>query len=67
MICGSETHDHHGATILHFDKRARARAQKQFSIHLFTKMEGYLNTYAVIGDNGAVIPVGRRTWRMHRQ
>ena len=60
MTCGSETHDHRGATILYFDKRAQARVQKQFSIQLFTKMEGHLNTYAVIGDNGAVLTVGDR-------
>lgn len=37
MLFGTEVHDHHGVTILYFDKRARNRVQKQFSPALFSK------------------------------
>ena len=66
MLCGTEIHDHHGATILYFDKQARQRLQKQFGSDRYRKVERQLDAYAVLGDDGAVRTVGHRVKRIRR-
>ena len=63
---GSEAHDHRGATILYFDKKARTRLLKASGRAAYCALEKQLNTYAVVGMDGAVITVGRRGRRIPR-
>lgn len=64
--CGAKEHDHRGATILYFDKQARQRLCHQYGAAQFKKIEGQLDTYAVIAENGTVVTVGHRTKRINR-
>lgn len=57
---GSEKHDHHGARIVRFDKRSRRRALREMGRVAFRRVERWLNAYAVIGPDDAVITVGHR-------
>lgn len=64
--CGAKEHDHCGATILYFNKRARQRLRNQFGMEQFKKIERQLDAYAVIAGDGAVVTVGRRSKRINR-
>lgn len=64
---GSQAHDHHGATIVYFDKRSRSRLLRNSGRAAYRGMEKQLNAYAVIGENGAVVTVGRRNRRIPRR
>ena len=62
---GSLAHDHRGAAIVFFDKKARSRLAKADSAAA-RETERLARTYAVLGSDGAVITVGhrfRRVWR----
>ena len=63
---GAKEHDHRGATILYFDKPARGRLCHQYGTKQFKRIEGQLNTYAVIAKNGTIVTVGHRTKRINR-
>ena len=63
---GSQAHDHRGATILYFDKRARSRLLKDSGRGVYRVVEKQLNAYAVVSTDGAVITVGRRKRRIPR-
>jgi hypothetical protein len=63
---GSQAHDHHGATIVYFDKKARTRLLRDSGRVAYRAMEKQLNTYAVVAGDGAVITVGRRDRRIPR-
>ena len=63
---GSQAHDHHGATILYFDKKARSRLLKDSGRVAYRVAEKQLNTYAVVSNDGAVVTVGRRSRRIPR-
>jgi hypothetical protein len=60
---GREAHDHRGAVIVLFDKRSRKRLRERVGTG-FRKVERWLNAYAVLSNNGAVITVGRREGRL---
>ncbi len=64
--CGAKEYDHCGATIYYFDKPARQRLCRQYGAERFKKIDGQLDTYAVIAENGAVVTVGHRTKRINR-
>ncbi len=66
LQCGTEVHDHHGATIVYFDKQARHRLQKQCGSDQYRRIERQLNSYAVVSDDGAVMTVGHRVRRIRR-
>jgi hypothetical protein len=57
-----------GAERIFFDKRARHRLKNYFGRDRSTlaSIERWLNTYAVIGDNGRIVTVGHRKRRFHR-
>lgn len=63
---GSKEHDHHGSTILYFDKPARQRLLHQYGSDQYRKIERQLDAYAVVAENGSVITVGHRTKRINR-
>ena len=66
LTFGRKVHDHHGAEILFFDHRARNQIRRIYGDHGFKRLESKLDTYAVIGSDGAVMTVGHRTKRIKR-
>ncbi len=63
---GAKTHDHHGATVVYFDKKAKSRLLKASGPEQLRVMEKQLNAYAVVASDGAVVTVGRRHRRIRR-
>jgi len=49
-----------------FDRAARRRANKSLGPQALCRAERHLNTYAVVGDDGAVITAAWRRHRLHR-
>lgn len=60
---GREEHDHHGGTIVFFDKAARRRLER---LRMNRALDRYLDAYAVVAQTGEVITVGHRDKRIHR-
>lgn len=56
---GREAHDHRGCRIVHFDKRSRQRAARVLG-DAYRRLERWLDVYAVVGPDDAVVTVG---WR----
>ena len=63
---GKKVHDHHGAEILFFDHQARNQIRRTYGEDDFKRLESKLDTYAVIGSDGVVLTVGRRTKPINR-
>ena len=63
---GKKVHDHHGAEILFFDHQARNQIRRTYGEENFKRLESKLDTYAVVGPDGAVLTVGHRTKRINR-
>jgi hypothetical protein len=63
---GEEQHDGHGATILYFNKPARRRLQRAVGRLPLRRMADWLNAYAVISTDGALITAGHRYSRIRR-
>lgn len=59
---GEEHHDHHGAIVLHFSKRSRRRLEQSVGSAPLRRLNEWMNSYAVIGSDGALITVGTR-WK----
>jgi hypothetical protein len=64
---GATTHDHRGATIVYFDKRARSRLLRDSGRAGYRQVEKHLNAYAVVANDGSVVTVGRRNKRIPRR
>ena len=62
---GREVHDHHGCSIVYFNRKARERLRNACGDEEYRRMEPHLNAYAVIGDRGEVVTVGHRTRRVN--
>ena len=60
------THDHHGGEVIFFNKQARQRLRSQLGKDEYRSFERYFNAYAVIGDHGEVVTVGRCWERIPR-
>jgi hypothetical protein len=56
---GREAHDHRGCRIVRFDKRTRRRAARVLG-DTYRRVERWLDAYAVVGPDDAVVTVG---WR----
>jgi len=63
---GREQHDHHGGTILYFDKAARERLSRELDPEALRMLRAKLRIYAVLGHTGNVITVGHRHERIRR-
>ena len=63
---GSKVHDHRGAEILFFDRRARDRVRHAVGEKEFKSVQAKLNSYAVVAVDGLVLTVGHRTKRIRR-
>jgi hypothetical protein len=55
-----------GADKFFFDRAARRQAQHELGLAAIRRVARYLNAYAVIGDDGALITVAWRTRRIRR-
>ena len=64
---GAQLHDHRGATIVYFDKKAKRRLLRDSGREVYRVMEKQLNAYAVVGNDGAVVTVGHRDKRIPRR
>jgi hypothetical protein len=60
---GRAMHDHRGATVLYFDKRARAALARSRALPHAGRR---LDAYAVLGGDGEVRTVGHLTKRLRR-
>ena len=63
---GRRCHDHHGATIVFFDHRARNALARRVDAAEFRRIEPHFDTYAVIAADGDIVTVGHRTRRIRR-
>lgn len=63
---GRRCHDHHGATIVYFDHRARNALRRRTGATAFRGIERYLDTYAVVAPYGDIVTVGHRTRPIRR-
>jgi len=61
---GRERHDHHGAVIYYFDKRARRSLERYYGRTAVRRMNEFLNSYAILDTNGSLITVGHRYERL---
>jgi hypothetical protein len=61
---GKASHDHHGAEVFFFDKQSRKALAKDVGATVVSRMESFLDTYAVISSDGTVITVGHRAKRV---
>lgn len=66
LAYGRQAHDHRGGTILFFDHRARNKLRHQVADDTYRQIEAHLDTYAVVGSDGAIVTVGHRTQRINR-
>jgi hypothetical protein len=64
---GAQSHDHRGATVVYFDKRARFRLLREGGRRAYQQVEKQLNAYAVVADDGRVVTVGHRDRRIPRR
>ena len=62
---GRTSHDHHGGELVFFDKAARARLFRDDPAAA-RDAERLCRTYAVLGNDGAVVTVGHRYRRIPR-
>jgi hypothetical protein len=62
---GHERHDGHGARVLAFNKKARAKLKRALGPKGYARWESRLNVYAVVSLDEALITVGHRVCR-HR-
>jgi hypothetical protein len=62
---GREAHDHRGCRIVRFDKRSRLQVAKALG-EAFRGVERYLDAYAVLASDDAVVTVGHRYGRRPR-
>ena len=61
---GACWHDHRGAEVRYFNKRARKLLAREIGAAVLTQLSSYLNTYLVTDGVGTVITVGYRTHRI---
>lgn len=57
---------HDGADVFYLDKEARRRVRRTLGDRIHAALEGYLDAYIVIGDDGRVVTAAWRTRRLRR-
>ena len=55
---------HHGAMTIYMDKGSHAEARRTLGAKSYAKIAKQLNIYLIIGDDGAIVTVGKRTCRL---
>jgi len=66
LAYGETMHDHHGAEICYFTKRSRHDMTTDLGQNTMKRCEKLMNSYLVIGADGAVITIGHRYQRIVR-
>ena len=61
---GQVAHDHRGAEIVFFTKRARRKVERVLGRIASRRLEPFFGTYAVLGDEGEIRTVGHRIRRV---
>lgn len=61
---GEEIYDHRGGRILYFTKRARRRLEQAVGREPIRRMHEWMDAYAVLSTDDALITVGRRCRRI---
>ena len=61
---GRAAHDHRGAQIVYFDKRARRQVERVLGPLQSRRIERFFGTYAVLGAEGEIRTVGHRVRRV---
>jgi hypothetical protein len=56
-----------GATLRHFDKRARRRLERSVGREPVRRLHEYLDAYAVYADDGTLVTTGHRYQRIRRK
>ena len=65
LLFGREAHKHRdGRRVVLFDKRGRRKLAEQIGGDVFRRIERYLDAYAVVGPDDAVVTVGHRYRRI---
>lgn len=64
---GSEVPAPGGATLRHFDKRARRRLERSVGREPVRRQHEYLDAYAVYANDGTLITIGPRYQRIRRK
>lgn len=57
---GDEIHDHKGACVYFFSRRAKRQIEKSIGSALVRRYHEKMNTYAVVSSDGHLITVGMR-------
>ncbi len=63
---GRAVHDHRGAELILFDKRARQACQRRLDPTTYRRLERHFRVYAVRGPDGALVTVGHRFQHLSR-
>lgn len=66
LAYGTGVHDHLGAEILVFDRKAFRRMERTLDAALVRRAESSRGLYAVRSMDGAVVTVGHRTRKLKR-
>ena len=61
---GDEIHDHHGGILFVFTRKARRNLERAVGREPVRRMSEWLNTYIVVGRDGALITAGKRYKRI---
>ncbi len=64
---GRAKHDHRGAEVVYFDKRARSLLLRARGEAALRGLDRHLGTYAVVGGDGEIRTVGHRKRRFNRE
>ena len=64
LLAYGNSRRHHGADVYYLDRQARSRAKAGLGSHLFSRIEKALDSYLVVGDDGAVITAAHRLQRL---
>lgn len=57
---------HDGADVFYLDKEARRRIRRALGDRIHAALEGYLDAYVVLGDDGHIVTAAWRTRRLRR-
>ncbi len=56
-----------GAEVVYFDKRSRERLRRYAGRQALSKLDGLLDIYAVVSNDGCVLTIGHRTKRIRNR
>lgn len=66
LTFGEEEPDRDGSTIVYFNKHSRQLIGKEAGEAVVRQLERFLDAYAVLSHDGAIVTCGHRTKRINR-